>query len=146
MFCNFHPFIVFNPGPKIRGSRYISEILPILRETNVNISTNQNACYYIHVIPLFECFRTSARRKRNVNSPGKQLVIDHTILLEGTDRSAGTASLSKSLSSLSKGESSIALRGTPATFSEVTLIVNRALNGKCSNICCFQTANKEWMI
>ncbi|XP_078331912.1 uncharacterized protein LOC111109459 isoform X4 [Crassostrea virginica] len=71
---------------------------------------------------------TSARRKRNANSSGKQLVIDHTVLLEGTDRPASTASLSKSLSSLSKGESSIALKGTPATFSEVTLKVNRALN------------------
>nr|XP_022301288.1 uncharacterized protein LOC111109459 [Crassostrea virginica] len=80
------------------------------------------------VLVRYVTVSTSARRKRNANSSGKQLVIDHTVLLEGTDRSAGTASLSKSLSSLSKGESSIALKGTPATFSEVTLIVNRALN------------------
>lgn len=67
-------------------------------------------------------------------SPGSDVEFDYDVVLVGNDLSTSSASLSKSLSKLSSGESSITIGGSTATFANVILLSNkRTTNGKTVN-------------
>lgn len=67
-------------------------------------------------------------------SPGSDVEFDYDVVLVGNDLSTSSASLSKSLSKLSSGESSITIGGSTAAFANVILLSNkRTTNGKTVN-------------
>lgn len=67
-------------------------------------------------------------------SSGSDVEFDYDVVLVGNDLSTSSASLSKSLSKLSSGESSITIGGSTATFANVILLSNiRTTNGKTVN-------------
>lgn len=77
--------------------------------------------------------KTSSPEIRTV-SPGSDVEFDYDVVLVGNDLSTSSASLSKSLSKLSSGESSITIGGSTATFANVILLSNkRTTNGKTVN-------------
>lgn len=76
------------------------------------------------------------RQKRSTTSTGSQVIVDHDVVLGGNNMSTGAAALSKTLSTLSTGGSTINIGGSTATFSNVTLLLDkRASNGKFFKPC-----------
>ncbi|XP_019918182.3 uncharacterized protein [Magallana gigas] len=78
----------------------------------------------IHIRKINVLLKSSSPEISTV-SPGSDVEFDYDVVLVGNDLSTSSASLSKSLSKLSSGESSITIGGSTATFANVILLSNK---------------------